>query len=258
VTVIEPTRVDIYAMDPEAAELGPDTGMIMLSRTGDDTVDMPVYLALSGFASNGMDFPAITNVYVFPAGTNFLEIQIVPWLDDRIEGDEPFTLTVISNAAYWIGSPQATVTIHDSPYGAWSVSHFTLEELTDPTLSGAGVDFDHDGLVNFAEYAANRDPRAQETNSPVVMSLETDPGDTKTYLSILYPRRLEPTDTSYEVSVSTDLVTWHAGSNYVREVSATDDGNFLTETVKARLTAPVSPGTNQFATVKIWLRVTKP
>ncbi len=258
VTVIEPTRVDIFTWDPDAAELGPDTGMFSLSRSGDDTVDLPVFLVMGGFASNGVDFIEITNVYVFPAGTSFLEVVITPFLDDRTEGDEPFTLTVVSNASYSIGNPEASVTIHDSPYGAWTVGHFTLEELTDPTLSGAGADFDGDSLVNFAEYAANRDPRTPETNPPVVMTIETDPADGNPYLTIQYPRRLEPTDTTYEVHVSNDLSIWQTGTNYVQELQATDDGNGLTETVKARLTAPFSTATNQFVTVKVWLRVTKP
>jgi hypothetical protein len=58
------------------------------------------------------------------------------------------------------------------------------------------------------------------------------------------------------VHVSNDLVTWHTGTNYVQEIQATDDGNGLTETVKARLTVPFSTSTNQFVTVKVWLRVT--
>jgi hypothetical protein len=258
VTVIEPTRVDISALDPEAAELGPDIGGFSLTRSGDDTVDMMVFLSLGGFASNGVDFIEITNVYLFPVGSNSLEITVTPFLDDRTEGDEPLTLTVVSNAAYSVGNAEATVTIHDSPYGAWTVSHFTLEELTDPLLSGAGADFDHDRLANFAEYAANRDPRSTETNSPILFALEPGAGGTNAYLTIQYPRRIEPTDTTYEVQVSNDLLTWHTGTNYVREILVTDDGNNLTETVKARLTAPVSPVTNQFVTVRVWLRITKP
>src|SRR5205823_1199777 len=109
-------------------------------------------LASSGTASNGADFIALSNKVIFPAGSDTVKWLLVPFLDHRIEGDETFTFSIVSNLAYSIGNGQATITIHDSPYGAWSVQHFTIEELTFPLLSGEAADFDRDGLVNFAEY----------------------------------------------------------------------------------------------------------
>lgn len=258
VTVIEPTRIDVYASDAEAAELGPDTGTFTFTRAGDTGVDLTVYLAMSGIASNGMDFPALPYSITFSNGIDTLDLVVTPFLDHRTEGDETLIYTIVSNASYSIGSGEATVTIHDSPYGAWTVGHFTLEELTDPRLSSEGADFDHDGLVNFAEYAANRDPKALETNAPVVTALELNPADNLYHITVTYPRRLSPTDTGYEVRVSTDLVTWQIGTNYVEEIQVTDDGNNLTETVKARLKAPWTNSVPQFIDVQVWLRATGP
>jgi len=127
-----------------------------------------------------------------------------------------------------------------------------------PNISGEGADFDHDGLVNFAEYAANRDPMTPETNSPVTTAIELDPSDGKNHIMITYPRRLEPTDTSYAVYASNDLIHWQTGTNYVQELQATDDGNNLTETVKAEVVAPYTTATNQFVNVRVWLRATGP
>jgi hypothetical protein len=75
---------------------------------------------------------------------------------------------------------------------------------------------------------------------------------------LTYPRRIEPTDVGYEVAVSSDLIVWQTGTNYVEELQATPDGNNLTETVKARVVAPYSTSTNQFFTVRVWLRATRP
>ncbi len=257
-TVIEPTRVDVYATDPEAAELGPDTGTFTFIRNGETSFDLPVFLTIGGSASNGVDYVEVTNVLVFPAGTDTVEVVITPYLDHRTEGDESVIFTIITNLAYTIGNGEATVTIHDSPYGMWTISHFTLEELTDPSLSGEGADFDHDGLVNLAEYAANRDPKVPETNAPLVMTIELDPTDQQQYVFLTYPRRIEPTDVGYEVAASSDLVVWQTGTNYVQEIQATPDGNNLTETVTARVVAPYSTSTNQFFTVRVWLRATRP
>ncbi len=260
VTVIEPTLVNVIATDPEAAELGPDPGEITFSRVGDTNFNLTVYLTVSGAASNGVDFPFIpvTNSVTFPAGVDTFAYVLTPFLDDRTEGDELYTLTIVSNVAYTIGSGEATVTIHDSPYGVWNIAHFTLEELTDPTLSGQGVDFDHDGRANFVEYAANFDPKAPETNSPLTTAVELNPTNSLSYITLTYQRRLPPTDTAYGVYISPDLRTWYTGTNYVEEISATDDGNTLTETVKARLVAPYGTNTNTFLTVRVWLMTTGP
>ncbi len=261
VTVVEPTQVSCYALDGDAAELGPDTGEIMFWREGDLDFDLTVYLALSGTASNGADFAILplTNSVVLPAGTQSVSYVVTPFLDHRTEGDETFVCTIISNVAYTVISGEATVTIHDSPYGVWNIAHFTLEELTDPTLSGEEVDFDHDHLVNFVEYAANRDPKLSETNSPLVTAIEADAADGTNHITLTYLRRLPPTDTSYEVIVSDDLVNWNSGTNYVKEIQVTDDGNALTETVKAQLIAPWPNATkSQFLTVRVRLLSTGP
>ena len=260
VTVVPPTQVSCYASDGEAAELGPDTGEITFSREGGLDFDLTIHVAISGTASNGVDFVQIplTDTVILPAGTQSVAYVITPFLDHRTEGDETFTCTIISNVAYTITSGECTVMIHDSPYGMWTIDHFTIEELTDPSRSSEAADFDHDGLLNLAEYAVNRDPKASATNSPLAMSIELDLTHQPQYVLLTYLRRIEPTDVNYDVAVSSDLVTWHTGTNYVEELQATPDGNNLTETVKARLVAPVAISTNQFVTVRVWLRATGP
>ena len=260
VKVVEPTQITLAATDADAAELGPDPGEFTFTRVGDLTNELTVYFAMSGTASNGADFVQIlqTNSVIFPAGSNTFVIPIIPFLDHRTEGDETITLTVQSNLIYTISSGVATVTIHDSPYGQWNIANFTLEQLTDPTLSGEVADFDHDGLVNFAEYAENRNPKAAETNSPLHTTLEVNTNDSLNHITLTYTRRLAPTDAAYEVAVSTNLLTWQTGTNLVQEISATPDGNNLTETVKAQLAAPWPTGTRQFVTVRVWLLSTGP
>jgi hypothetical protein len=257
VLVVEPTQLDIWATDPEGAELGPDTAEFTIYRSGANDYELPVYLEFGGIATNGVDFVPITNVMTFPAGTNMLVITIVPYLDHRTEGDQDLTITILTNLAYTVGSGQATIIIHDSPFGMWTIDHFTLEELTDPTLSGETADFDHDGLVNFVEYAANLDPKIPSTNAPMLVKLQSDPSGLE-HAVLTFHRRLAPTDVGYEPAFSEDLVTWHSGSNYVEELQAVDDGNSVTETVTARVLTPISAQINQFVTVRVWLKATQP
>lgn len=260
VTVVEPTQVMVFASDGDAAELGPDPGEFTFQRFGDLDFDLTIYVALSGTASNGADFVFLeqTSVVILPAGTESLALTVTPFLDDRTEGDETLIYTIVSNVAYSIISGEATVTIHDSPYGMWNIAHFTLEELTDPTLSGLDADFDHDGRVNFVEYAANLNPKGSDTNAPLVTAIAVNPTNSLDHITFTYQRRLAPTDVEYAAYVSHDLVNWQTGTNYIEEFSVTDDGNFLTETVKARLLAPYTTATNTFLKLSVRLMTTGP
>ena len=260
VTVVEPTQVNLFASDSFAAELGPDPGEFVFNRAGDLGFALTVFFTQTGTASNGTDFVQIplTNSITFPVDIDTLTIPLTPFLDHRTEGDETFTLTLVSNVLYTIGSGVATVTIQDSPYGRWNIANFTLEELTDPLLSGETVDFDEDGLINFVEYAANRSPKSPETNAPVLAVIELNPDDSLNHVTFTYQRWLPPTDVAYAAAYSTNLLTWRTDTNAVREISVTPDTNGLTETVKAQVVAPWPTSSPQFITVRVWLLSTGP
>jgi hypothetical protein len=252
VTVILPTEVDVSASIPEASELGPAMGQFTITRIG-DTNDLTVYLAFSGSSTNGVDYTELPTQVTFPAGTDTLTLDVVPFLEYAIEGDQSAILTVVTNIAYSIGNGQATVVVHDSPYGVWSVTNFTLQELTHPELSGPGADFNHDGIQNFVEYALNLDPKATNSVAPFGWGFETDTNDGLQHLTITYTRRLSPRDVQYGLFVSTDLQTWNTGTNWVEEFFTSPDTNGFTETVKSRALQPFPNPTNLFMNLRVWL-----
>jgi hypothetical protein len=252
VTITDPTTVYVYATDSYAAELGPDEGLFTFYRSGDLGVDLPVYFTIGGSATPDADYTAVTNLAVIPADVDFVNISIVPMLDDRTEGEETVVLTVSTNQAYSIGSGDATVTIQDSPHGMWNIATFTLEELTDPTLTGDTADFDDDGMINFIEYAFNRNPKVADTGRFLTTSLEPDTSTGETHIHLTFQRRMPPTDVDYAVWASQDLWTWNTGEEHVEELEVTDDGNGLTETVRARLTTPLSTSVSQFISIRVW------
>jgi hypothetical protein len=112
-------------------------------------------------------------------------------------GDETVIVTLQSNLLHLITSAEATVTIHDSPYGQWTVANLILEQLTDPTQSGETADFDADRYNNFVEYSANRNPKLAEANALLKTAIEPDPSDDQNHITLTYTRRLPPTDTAY-------------------------------------------------------------
>jgi hypothetical protein len=251
ITVLDPITISATATISDANELGPVAGEFTLTRTG-DTNEIAVLVTYAGTASNGVDYLPLTNIVTLPFGSNTVTVALTPLLDDRIEGDENVVLTVLTNAAYSVGGSPATVTIHDSPYGLWSIQKFTLEELTFPNISGAAADFEHDGVKNFAEYAFNHDPKADDGNPPYQWGFETSTNDNKQHLTFTWTRRLPPRDVEYGVFVSTNLIDW--STNAVQEFFRTNDANGITETVKTRALAPF-PGTNRlFMNIRVWLQ----
>ena len=169
VTVNPPTEVDIYADIGDAYDMGPIPGDFTITQNGSSNA-ITVYMTISGTASNGVDYVTMTNVVTIPAGSNAISLPVMPILNYRIKGDQMVTVTIVTNLAYFVGAQnQATVTIHDSPYGTWSIQNFTLEELTQPLITGAGADFSGDGIVNFAKYAFNLNPRTKNPAPPYKM-----------------------------------------------------------------------------------------
>jgi hypothetical protein len=255
VTAVEPAYVYLYTDGPDASELGPHAGDFYLLRDI-GTNALTVYLAVSGTASNGVDYAALPKVVTFAANSYDTNISVAPFLDDRIEGDESVTLTIVSNLAYSIydNFGQATVTVHDSPYGLWSIQQFTIEQLTVPDLSGPAADFDHDGVRNFVEYAFDRNPQLADLNPPYAWGFEQDTNDGLAHLTLTYTRWLPPRDVEYGAYVSSDLLTWNTGTNYVEEFLHTNNLDGITETVKTRARAPFPGSTNQFMNLRVWLQ----
>ena len=253
VTVIPPTLVNISADQPDANELGPVSGNFTFTRNG-DTNELTIYLAISGTSSNGLDYVSLTNTITFGSGSNSAALPVTPFLDYEIEGDESVVVTILTNISYSVGNGQATVTIHDSPYGLWSIQHFTLEQLTHPELSGPGASFEHDGIVNFAKYAFNLDPIVPTAPPPYKWGLEISTNDNRQHLTLTYTRRLPPRDVEYGVFVSTNLINWDTGTNYVEEFLHTNNPDGMTETVRTRAQLPFPLATNLFMNIRVWLQ----
>lgn len=168
-------------------------------------------------------------------------------------GTYGFTLQA-ADAIGNVATQSLTISVANVPFPIWVAQHFSPGQQADPAVSDPTADPDHDGLSNLMEFALNRSPFAPDT--PLVSTIEIDPNDQQPYFTFTYTRRKVSRDITYHLEVSSDLATWIEDSAQVQEISATDDGNGLTETVKVRLASPV-PATGpqgQF----LRLRVTQP
>jgi Bacterial Ig domain/Calcineurin-like phosphoesterase/Calx-beta domain len=106
--------VSITATDSSASEPGANTGLYTVTRVGPTTAPLTVSYAIGGTAANGVDYVALSGTVTIPVGASTATIPLVPLDDAILEGNETVTLTLSSNAAYFIGSPgSAIVTISD-------------------------------------------------------------------------------------------------------------------------------------------------
>jgi hypothetical protein len=111
-------EVDV-AVATNGAEQGGTPGSFTVSRTGIMDLPLTVNYSVSGTATAGADYTALSGTVTIPAasgvGTNSATVSFTPINDALIEGDETVILTISVDAAYVIGAAGAdTATLTDN------------------------------------------------------------------------------------------------------------------------------------------------
>lgn len=103
--------VSVAASDGAATEAG-DSGEFVLTRTGDLSAPLAVTVAISGNATNGVDYESLATTVSFAAGSATASVIVTPIADVVADPSEAVILTVIDGAAYDLGAvASATITI---------------------------------------------------------------------------------------------------------------------------------------------------
>lgn len=89
---LEVTRGATSEPRPEA-RIAP--GLLTLHRTGDDSRPLAVYLKIGGSATPGKDYEPLPDVVKFPEGKSNLELAVVAWDDDVVEGEEVVSVELV-------------------------------------------------------------------------------------------------------------------------------------------------------------------
>ena len=134
-------RVSIVA-NSNGVEPGPGNvppavnGSFTVTRTGGNSAsNLTVRYKISGTASNGVDYTAITNFVTIPAGGSTATITIHPLADSIIEFEEPVVLSLIITNGYVIEPPGiAQLTINDY----FATNLFTTNLLVNAPI---GIDY---------------------------------------------------------------------------------------------------------------------
>ena len=108
-----PNRVSVAAVDEDAHETG-EAGVFEIRRTGPVDASLNVSITLDGApntaaAANGQDYQTISSPVTIPAGESAVQVTVVPLQDTLIEGQETVRLTVASNSAYGVGTPNSAI-----------------------------------------------------------------------------------------------------------------------------------------------------
>ena len=115
VNAFTPATVTVAATDASASETGPDAGMFTFTRTGSTAAALVVRYRLTGTATGGSDYAALSGSLTIPSGQASATVTVRPVDDPDAEGAETVDVTVQPDGAYTVGNPaSASVTIADN------------------------------------------------------------------------------------------------------------------------------------------------
>ena len=195
--------VTITASDASAGEPGGNTGTIVVTRSGSTAAALTVNATISGTATAGTDFDAISTPIVIPAGSASAALTVTP-LDDFVPESNETVIVTINGGVYLISGPaSATVTITDD-----DVNNAPVVTITSPTV--AAISMEHgNGLILEATVSDDGKPVGGTLTTGWTMLSGTG------------------TATFATPSQANSTVTFSAPGSYVLRLSA-NDGEFQT------------------------------
>lgn len=141
--------VSVSATDAVASEPGTDTGKFTFTRTGLTTSPLIVFYSISGTATAGLDYTALSGSLTIPVGAATQVLNVLPIDDTLAELSETVVVTLKTDATYAVGSPNnATVTISDNEAPQIAIS------ATDGTAAEPGTDTGKFTLTRYGSTAA--------------------------------------------------------------------------------------------------------
>jgi fibronectin type 3 domain-containing protein len=124
-------------------------------------------------------------------------------------------------------------TVPHTTYAVFQQQYFPTQ-LGNAAVSGTNANPSGDGIINVVKYALDMNPLVSTVNELPVATLPAPatPGGPQ-YLTITFDRLYDPSDVTYTVQVSSDLVTWSSGAAATTQIAATPiDGNYEQVTVE--------------------------
>jgi len=113
---IKPT-VDALSAARTVPEESPSGAFFTIARNGQTNTPLLVQLQISGNAVAGVDYQPLPTSVMLDANASQVQLQLIPIDNNHIDPKRTVTVTVLSQAAYVVGSPSASITIIDADTG---------------------------------------------------------------------------------------------------------------------------------------------
>lgn len=105
-------------------------GSFTVTREGETTAALRVYLSVSGSAAAGIDYPELPPSVLIPAGASSLVIPVPAYTDSLAEAPETVTVTLEPDGGYILPpTTSATVTLNDRPEGVLPAKSRFVQKL---------------------------------------------------------------------------------------------------------------------------------
>ncbi|MEQ8791449.1 MAG: Ig-like domain-containing protein [Pirellulaceae bacterium] len=116
-------EVTVTANQPNAAESGPVNGQFTISLAAPVMFDTTVNYSVGGTAMSGSDYDFLSGYVTIYSGSTSATVDVTPYSDMEMEGDETVVLTLTPGSGYLVGTQDsAVVTIEDTPALEASIS----------------------------------------------------------------------------------------------------------------------------------------
>lgn len=129
--------VDVVALS-NPAEGG--TATLEFTRTGFTTASLTASYSVTGTATSGTDYTALSGTVTFPVGVSTVDVIVTTLADLVVDDGETVVATVVTGTGYSPGSSYiATMTISDVSTTAVTISYDVAETQTLTATTGVGL-----------------------------------------------------------------------------------------------------------------------
>ena len=223
-------------------------GQVAFSATlaaDDDTIDRDSDFGVWALDLNGNIVPVLlegTDLEVSPGDTRIVDTMTISDFSDA--GSLALHVTFKDGSDAIIRAQLPVPALQD--FDGWN------DQIINPEAAGKTDDADGDGLLNIVEFALGLNPNAADEVEPPIVGLLNVAGSEGevAVLTLTFNRRLDQNEVTYVVEVSSDLITWMSGAEFIGIVNARLIGDNLEEVIVRELLP-----TGQFERCFVRLRI---
>ena len=219
--VTQIARVSVTATTPVATEAGRVPAVLTFSRTGDVANALSIAYEVSGNATPGADFVALSGAVEFGPGSAEATVVVMPVDDAAVEGAETLTVTVVAGQEYGVRHPASaaiTIVSDDQP------GDLRVLSVSAPSVAAGGAPI---SITETTRNAALWPTEPSETGFYLSVNTSLDASDT------FLGSRAVPTLPADATDTRTMLLTLPpdvAGAYYV--IAKADYGNQVVESLE--------------------------